>query len=101
MKMFSLTDEQMIQVKEFEKNHECSIERDQFGHKNMGAIGGGLMFCFSPTSLGVLESVHCACGAKCDLTNTDDWGYDGNKGYECYGCPCIHYKIIYRETPLQ
>ena len=73
MKVFELTTEQMVQAKEFEKNHECSVPRDSFGHKMFGAIGGGLTYSFTPTSLGVLESVHCACGAKCDLTNTDDW----------------------------
>jgi hypothetical protein len=73
MKMFELTDEQMKQAREFENNHKCSIPRDEFGHKILGAIGGGITYSFTPTGLGVVEVVQCACGAKLNLTNFDDW----------------------------
>jgi len=73
MKVFSLTDEQCKLARDFEKNHKCPIERDEFGHKNMGAIGGGLTYSFTPTSLGTVETVQCACGAKLCLTHFEDW----------------------------
>lgn len=36
-----------------------------------GAIGGRLTFRFTPTSLGCITTVTCACGEECDLTNYD------------------------------
>jgi len=73
MKVFSLTDEQCKLARDFEKNHKCPIKLDVFGHKNFGAIGGGFTYSFTPTGLGDIEVVRCACGAELCLTNTDDW----------------------------
>jgi len=73
MKMFELTDAQWIQASEFSRNHKCPIELDEFGYKKMGAIGGGLTFCFTPTGLGNIEVVKCACGAELNLTEFDKW----------------------------
>ena len=36
-----------------------------------GAIGGRLTYSFTPTSLGTITTVKCACGEKCDLTDYD------------------------------
>lgn len=40
---------------------------------NVGAIGGRLTFRFTPTGLGPITSVKCACGEKITLTNFEDW----------------------------
>ncbi len=38
-----------------------------------GAIGGRLSFIFTPTSLGVITIVKCACGEEKTLTNFNEW----------------------------
>jgi len=38
-----------------------------------GAIGGRITYAFTPTSLGVVTIVKCACGEKLDLTDYDCW----------------------------
>lgn len=38
-----------------------------------GAIGGRLSFIFTPTSLGVITSVKCACGKEKTLTDFNEW----------------------------
>ncbi len=43
-------------------------------HANVGAIGGGLTYSISPTSLGEKIEVSCFCGKiKEDLTNYGLW----------------------------
>ena len=71
--LFELTDDQYKMAIEWYKTHECTIEVDEFGHKNMGAIGGGMTFSFTPTGLGNIETVSCACGSKLNLTEFDKW----------------------------
>lgn len=38
-----------------------------------GAIGGRETFYFTPTGLGVIVKVKCACGEELDLTNYEEW----------------------------
>lgn len=38
-----------------------------------GAIGGRLTWSFTPTSLGTITEVSCACGEKCNITDYDMW----------------------------
>lgn len=38
-----------------------------------GAIGGGITWSFTPTSLGTVEVLSCACGEKLDLTDFANW----------------------------
>lgn len=38
-----------------------------------GAIGGRFTYSFTPTSLGQITCVKCACGAKINATNFEDW----------------------------
>ena len=70
---FFLSVDQMFKADQFIKNHECTIEKDEFGHKKFGAIGGGVTYHFSPTGLGVIQSVSCACGKELNLTDFDCW----------------------------
>jgi hypothetical protein len=39
--------------------------------RNQGASGGRLTYQFTPTSLGMITTVHCTCGAHVDVTNYD------------------------------
>jgi len=63
---FELTDEQTDAYILWQKNHECTL-------KQHGAIGGAITFEFTPTGLGIVESVKCACGAEKNLTDYDMW----------------------------
>ncbi len=47
-------------------NHNCK-------YKYLGAIGGRFTYCFTPTGLGVITKVKCACGAELDVTPYEDW----------------------------
>jgi hypothetical protein len=40
---------------------------------NQGAIGGRLTYCFTPTNLGTIIKIKCACGEELDLTNYESW----------------------------
>ena len=63
---FVLTDEQKDQYIIWQRDHSCSLQ-------NFGAIGGAITFEFTPTGLGMSQSVKCACGASLNLTNYEDW----------------------------
>lgn len=64
---FTLTEEELKKVSEWRnKGHNCKLT-------NVGAIGGKLTYCFTPTGLGVIFEVKCACGEKLNLTNYDEW----------------------------
>jgi len=64
--MFNLTDDQAKQVGGWGKDHGCPL-------KDQGAIGGALTYSFTPTSIGIVEKVSCACGKDLDLTDYDLW----------------------------
>ena len=67
--MFNLNEKQLIELEEWNKEHNkiCPF------YKNTGAIGGRLTYCFTPTSLGVIVEVKCACGKKIGITEYEDW----------------------------
>ena len=69
--MFSLTEQETKDLKKWLKKHDekCKF-KDQ--HKQ-GAIGGRITYMFTPTSLGVITRVKCACGKEADLTDTSIW----------------------------
>ena len=69
---FELTEEQQKKYKEWADTHECPY-RTQDELRYVGAIGGADVFCFTPTGLGVITKVKCACGAEIDLTDYDLW----------------------------
>lgn len=41
--------------------------------KSTGAIGGRYTYSFTPTGLGVISTVKCACGEEFDSTNYEKW----------------------------
>ena len=76
MNTFSLTDDQVIKVEKWRKEHECKLRTDEHGIEGesyVGAIGGALTYYFTPTGIGTSEVVKCACGEKLDLTDYDLW----------------------------
>lgn len=38
-----------------------------------GASGGAITYCFTPTTIGLVTKVRCACGTEGDLTDYNDW----------------------------
>jgi hypothetical protein len=38
-----------------------------------GAIGGNWTYCFTPTSIGTVFKVECACGERVDLSDYNSW----------------------------
>ena len=64
--IFELSPEQVEKYEKWRK-HGCDLEG------NAGAIGGRITFEFTPTSLGVIETVRCGCGEKLTLTDFEDW----------------------------
>lgn len=63
---FKLNQTQTNKIALWESTHRCSV-------KNEGAIGGKVTFSFTPTSLGVIEKVKCACTAQLDVTDYESW----------------------------
>jgi len=67
--MFSLDPKELEKRKEWEENHNLTCPYTSYS----GAIGGRLTFSFTPTSLGVIAKIKCACGEETDLTDYDLW----------------------------
>lgn len=65
---FDLSGEQRKQVEEWRSLHqqECPIT---YG----GAIGGKYTWQFTPTSLGIVIKIVCACGGSVDVSDYDMW----------------------------
>jgi len=64
---FQLDNKQLKDYIEWDKKHQCKFKN------NCGAIGGRLTFTFTPTGLGVIIKVKCACGEELDLSNYEEW----------------------------
>lgn len=69
---FFLCKEQNEAIHTWMKEHDQARHIDpKRGHRYSGAIGGAYTFCFTPTSLGTVATVECACGEKFDVTDYD------------------------------
>lgn len=68
---FKLFEEEERTYREWKSKHDkmCPLADVD----NQGAIGGRLTFSFTPTSLGVIYKVKCACGKEKDITSYDQW----------------------------
>lgn len=64
--MFSLTQDQLHQATRWIKRHKCTIKEE-------GAIGGKITYCFTPTGIGMAESIKCACGQEKNLADYESW----------------------------
>jgi len=55
---------------------ECAFSPERESERvspKLGAIGGGLTYCFSPNGLGRTLVVRCACGGEIDVTDALEW----------------------------
>lgn len=65
-KTFTLDEVEEKKVSEFRELHRHKGE-------NFGAIGGHISYQFTPTGLGAMAAILCACGDKEDLTDFSAW----------------------------
>ncbi len=73
---FDLTDDEVMKKADWllAHNPKCRFYDDGTQVSNpMGAIGGRLTYQFTPTGLGVIIVVKCACGESVDLTDYGSW----------------------------
>jgi hypothetical protein len=70
MKVFKLNEKQVEKLNKWLKRHDkiCKFKKEKGD-----TIGGRLTYRFTPTGLGVIAAVHCLCGKRVDLTDTDNW----------------------------
>ncbi len=64
---FRLTWKELEIAKRFTERHR------QRHKKQQTAIGGRFSYSFTPTGLGEIAAVHCACGKKKTLTDFSEW----------------------------
>jgi len=71
MILFELSEQEQQDFDEWkvEHNKTCKFADPM----SQGAIGGRLSFQFTPTSLGMITKVKCACGEEIDLTDVSNW----------------------------
>lgn len=66
-----LTEDQLLKWKEWLAEHDktCPFADPS----KQGAIGGRLTYEFTPTALGLVTKVKCACKEEVDLTKYEEW----------------------------
>jgi len=72
MHQFGLNDEEVTAFGKWIIEHDrvCRLAK----RENQGAVGGRFTYSFTPTSLGVVKKVTCACSeGECDLSDYESW----------------------------
>jgi hypothetical protein len=71
---FGLYKEQREAIGKWIKEHDAAKHIPSGRtHRYSGAIGGAYTYHFTSTSLGVVVTVHCACGEAIDVSDYDQW----------------------------
>ena len=65
--IFALDEDMDEEFAFWDKNHKCKLKEE------CGAIGGRLTFSFTPTGLGTITKVKCACGEEVDFSDYEEW----------------------------
>lgn len=65
---FTLNKRQIQKLIKWQAEHKCKFRDSESGIRLVGAIAGVDTFKFTPTSLGNVIRVTCACGDTIDLT---------------------------------
>jgi hypothetical protein len=65
---FILLNKEITEFREWQIGHrkDCPVD-------NVGAIGGRFTYSFTPTGLGDIIRIKCACGEELDLTHSERW----------------------------
>lgn len=66
--IFTATRLQVKRAKKWIERHDVKHIDPKSGKREVGAIGGAYTWCFTPTSIGTILHIKCACGKKLDLT---------------------------------
>jgi hypothetical protein len=69
MVTFTLDDHDIADIKKWDQSHKCKFRNQNGTWKYGGAIGGRLTYYFTPTSIGDVCEVKCACGKKHYIDN--------------------------------
>jgi hypothetical protein len=70
MRTFTITDTEELKIKALIAHHNTTCPYGD-PKKKMGAIGGRFSYTFTPTTIGTIASLECACGEK--LAFQDIW----------------------------
>ena len=72
---FRLEANELIKFDKWNIEHEkmCRFVPTEENPFAGGAIGGRLTYSFTPTSLGLITVVSCACGEEANLTDYSNW----------------------------
>jgi hypothetical protein len=65
--MFSLNEQETKKLKKWREKHNKKCEFTNAQH------GGTLTYKFTPTGIGTIVKVKCACGKEIDLTDPSNW----------------------------
>ena len=68
---FELSDKELASFNEWREQHDKTCPHAK--GEGLGAIGGRFTYSFTPTGLGVVTEIKCACGGEVNVTNVDDW----------------------------
>ncbi len=71
--MFTLNEKEKLEAKKWLMKHDKTCKYKKANINTPGAIGGRISYRFTPTGLGVIIVVECACGKQIDITDTDNW----------------------------
>lgn len=63
----------ILGVEENDKMKVFKNDHDQRHTGGGGAIGGRYTYEFTPTSIGTVQRILCACGESCDVTDYGSW----------------------------
>jgi len=68
---FTLDEDKLKKIGEWLNEHDKTCK---FASRlSQGACGGRLSYMFTPTDIGVVTKVKCACGEEKDLTDYENW----------------------------
>ena len=72
---FKVSEEQKEKIEQWYANHmpKCKYFDSEFNAQYVGAIGGELSYTFTPTGLGAMLVVRCACGEEFNATDFSLW----------------------------
>lgn len=73
LSVFSIYKEQDQEVLAWIAKHDLTHTPPGKSHRPVGAIGGAYTWEFTPTSLGTVVKVRCACGELLDVSDYDNW----------------------------
>ncbi len=62
---FELSLKELEKARDFVSTHKCS--------STGGTIGGRFTYCFTPTGLGMIKEIQCACGKIITLSSSENW----------------------------